>query len=359
MLRPRMKSPGFKTLTSDAGISIAVSHHFSEIPEAERDPVALAAWVDPWSAPDQFRPNLIVEVEPLTPATATIQQLNARNIAAQIALGRHLIGCDYVFEPDSPDDRPRRLVAIYPALGTTVVQWQRVMILGNRAVIATMQASAANYAVAVREFDHAIKTLQVSFADEPVQPDPDLMPALDPVALERGEQVEDLSGISAAQAPAVGAELESFDDGKLDGSQRELLVEIREQGTVEPLPIVVPQRLDATPVALARLLRVAPAWILGLSDGDRSGLIDRDTFEARLRDPSTPPPAGASAGVLRLWENHWRLLTIGGQPSRGILAAEGAGAHGFKEQGDDVRLTPMLGFEILRLLLPLGGFGVD
>jgi hypothetical protein len=357
MLRSRMMSEDFKTLTSDVGVSLEVSHHFSEIPEAERGPVALAAWVDPWPDQDQFRPNLVVEVELLTPATATIQQLNTRTMAAQIALGRYLVGCDYVPAEESPGDGPARgLVAIYPALGTTVVQWQRVAILGNRAVIVTMQAAAANYAAGTRAFAHALRTLRFSFADPPVEPDPELMPSLDPLMLERGEEIEDLSGISAAQAPADGAELEPLDQSHFGGSERRLVIEIHEQGAAEPVSVVVPQRLDARPVALARLLRVAPAWILGFSDAERSGLIDRTTFEARLRDPSTPPPARANDALLRVWDGHWRLVTIGGRHGNGILVAETAGAHGFKYAGDDLRLTPMGTYEILRPILRFGGF---
>lgn len=353
------ETQGFKTLTSMAGVGVEVSHHFGEIPEAERGPVALAAWVEPWPQEDQFRPNLVVEVEQLTPATATIQQLNARTIAAQIALGRHLVGCEFVPAEDSPGDGPARcLVAIYPALDTTVVQWQHVAILGNRAVIVTMQAGAANYAAGTRAFAHAVRTLSASFADPPVQPDPGLMPTLDPLGLARGEQLEDLTGISAAQAPAADGELEAFDEHDGGGARRRLLIELTEQGS-EPVSVVVPQRADAIPVALARLLRVAPAWIWGLSEAERSVAVDRAAFEARLRDPSTPPPAGASPGLVRVWEDRWRQVTIDGRPGNGILVAETAGAHGFKPAGGGVRLTPMGSFEILRPLLQLGGFELD
>jgi hypothetical protein len=351
-------SERFHTLASEIGISLEVSHHFSEIPEAERGPVALAAWVDPWPDEDQFRPNLVVEVEPLTPETATIQQLSTRAIAAQLALGRYVIGCDVLAE-DPPGGGPsRRLVSIYAALGTTVVQWQRVAILGNRAVIVTMQASAANYAAGVRAIDHALRTLQVSFADEPVQPDPELMPRFDPLLLERGEQMEDLSRISVAEGSPADHELEPLDQQQVDGSEPVLMLEVYEQDVAEPISVVVPQRMDGRPVALARLLHVAPAWMLGFSDDQRSGLIDRAGFEARLRDPSTPAPAGATDGLRRVWDAHWRVLKIEGRDG-GILVAERAGAHGFKREGDQLRLTPLGSNEILRALLQFAGFGLS
>jgi hypothetical protein len=348
---------GFRTLTGEIGISLEVSHHFSEIPEAERGPVALAAWVDPWPDEDQFRPNLVVEVEPLTPETATIQQLCTRTIAGQLALGRYVIGCDYVPAEDSAGrGSVRRLVSIYAALETTVVQWQQVAILGNRAVIVTMQASAANYAAGVRAIDHALRTLRVSFDDEPVQPDPELMPRFDPLLLERGEQLEDLSRIALAEGAPADGELEPIDELGGDGSGPVLIVEVHEQGAAEPVSVAVPQRMDGRPVALARLLHVAPAWMLGLSDDERSGLVDRAAFEARLRDPSAPAPAGATDGLRRVWDAHWRLVTIEGQAGNGILVAERAGTHGFRLEGDQVRLTPLGSHEVLRALLQFAGF---
>jgi hypothetical protein len=189
-----------------------------------------------------------------------------------------------------------------------------------------MQASAGNYAAGTRAFAHAVRTLQFSFADEPVEPDPALMPRLDPLTVERGEGVEDLSGISAAQERAGEEELEPLDGRHIGAPERRLLIEVHEQGRAEPVSVVVPQRLDARPVALARLLHVAPAWIFGFSENDRSGLIDAAMFEARLRDPSTPPPDGANDGLVRIWGSYWRLVTIDGRSDNGILVTEGTGA---------------------------------
>ena len=90
----RLMSSTIHRLAGADGLSLEVPGAFREAPELERGPVRLAAHADPWPWPHAFRPNLTAEVTELAPDRATVPQLSALTIAAQIALGAHVAACD-------------------------------------------------------------------------------------------------------------------------------------------------------------------------------------------------------------------------------------------------------------------------
>lgn len=147
---------------------------------------------------------------------------------------------------------------------------------------------------------------------------------------------------------------------KLGRRDPKLEVRLHEQGAAKPVSLVVSLRpTDAAPVALARRLGVAPAWLLTMSADGMVVRLPRETFEARLRDPSAPEPEGAYIGLARMWGSHWRLLSEPDAPLvSGILFTETAGAYSVTREGEEVELGRMAGYGVVRFLLFLGGFQV-
>lgn len=389
---------------SNAGVSLEVPGTLQEAPELEGGTVCLVARAEPWPWPDAFRPNLTVEVSPLGPDRATIVQLSALTIAAQVALGAHVAACDVWPAPDGAHGR--RIISIYPALNTTVVQLQFVTTCGDHAVTVSVQHAADNHEHGTAVFRHAVTSLSCEFGGAAPDPDPATMPSLDPFAAERGLELEYLGGVRASQPfQSAGPTL---DEGQLDALRRGKLRrgvdasaleaagfvtpkgrltdvgqaahdalssparEVTIQVAVDDVPGVATlhayQRRDSTvvvatappgesgsgttvdliasqttPIALARWLGLAPAWTFGLGDGDApTQLLDGAVLEARLAAPAAPAPPDASPALVRMWAQPWQVATMRAGP---------AGAHAVS-----VVWTPLAGaFRLQRAGAANGG----
>lgn len=191
-----MPSAVRRVSTAD-GVSLEIPDGLSVAPQSEARPVSLLALAEPWPQAGVFRPNLTVDLSPLAPDRATVPQLSALTIAGQIAVGEHVAACDIWPVPTGEDGR--RIISLYPAMDTTVVQLQYVSIRGGRAIAVSMQQGADRQPYGAVVFRHAVGTLRCAFDDPVPEPDPTTMPSLDPIAREQGMEVEDLSGIRAAQ----------------------------------------------------------------------------------------------------------------------------------------------------------------
>ena len=355
------------------GFSLEVPGAFRELPELETGSVCLAAHVEPWPSPEEFRPSLAAEVAPLSPDAATLPQLSARTIAEQVAGGLHVAACDAWLEQDG--EYGRRITSIYPAMDTTVVQRQYLGIRGGRAITVSVQ-HGGGYERGMDIFRLAVSTIQCEFDDPPPEPDPATMPRLDPIARERGMDLEYLGGIRAAQpfksaGPALDdAQLDALRRGKLrrgtdpaalqagglvdergrltevgdaarralsSGARREVTLEVvtdddprvavlhayqlRDTAAVvasappgEPdagttVDVIAPQ---TTPIALARWVGLAPAWTFGITeDGeDRTLRLDAAILDARLTAPGALPPADANEYLVRMWTQPWQVTSL-------------------------------------------------
>lgn len=364
-------------LSSAAGLSLEVPDSLREAPELATGSVCLVARAEPWPWPEAFRPNLTAEVVPLAPDRATVPQLSALTIAAQVALGAHVAACDVWPGPGGEDGR--RIISIYPALDTTVVQLQYVTIRGDRAVTVSVQHGADNHEHGTAVFMHAVGSLSCDFTGRPPDPDPATMPSLDPFAAERGSELEYLGGVRAAQPyrsagpPLDDTQLDALRRGRLrrgiDSSALQAAGLVTDQGRLSEVgeaahraltapgrevsaqvatdddsrgaTLHVYQRRDTaavvasappgdpgagttvdviasqtTPIAIARWLGLAPAWTFGLDDGTSGTAVrlDAGVIDARLADPGAAPPPSASPALTRMWAQPWQVATLRSGP---------------------------------------------
>jgi hypothetical protein len=359
-------------LSSRDGFSLEVPDGLSEAPELETDSVCLVAHADPWPWTEAFRPNLTAEVTPLSVDRSTIVQLSALTIAAQVALGAHVAACDRWPGPSGED--ARRIISIYPAMDTTVVQLQYVTILGDRAVTVSVQHSADNHPYGDSVFRHAVASIRSEFSGEPPDPDPDTMPRLDPFAAQRGLELEYLGGVRASQpfrsaGPPLGEDqLEALRRGKLrrrtdpaalaarglvsadgrltevgedahralgspahtasievdldDGRPGAVLHAYQRRDTAAVVASAPPgesgdgSTIDViasqtTAIALARWLGLSPAWTFAIGDGDSPSLeLDAALLDARMTAQDAPMPADANAALARMWSQPWQVARL-------------------------------------------------
>ena len=364
-----------RRLSGVDGFSLEVSDKLHEAPELAFGSVCLVAHADPWPWPEAFRPNLTAEVTPVAPDRATVPQLSALTIAAQVALGAHVAACDAWAGPNGEDGRC--ITSLYPALDTTVVQLQFVSILGGRAVTISEQHGADNHSYGSAVFRHAVSSLQYEFDDPLPERDPATMPALDPFARQRGHELEYLGGIRAAQhftsagPPLDDLQLEALRRGKLrrgaepgplqagglvdergrftemgkaahqvlSSPAREVSIEVAGDDDPEVARLHAYQRRDTavvvatappgardagttvdaipsqtTPIALVRWVGLAPAWTFNLIEGDARTLdLDASLLNARLSSSAAPAPPDANAALVRLWAQPWRLARLGAE----------------------------------------------
>lgn len=363
------------------GFSLEVPNALHEVPELKTGSVCLAAHVDPWSWPEQFRPNLTAEVTALTPVRATVPQLSALTISAQIARGAHVAACDMWLEAGGEVDG-RRITSLYAAMDTTVIQRQYVSIRGGRAINVSVH-HGAGYERGMDLFRLAVMTIRCDFDDPPPPPDPATMPRLDPFARGRGMEVEYLGAVRAAQ-PFVSAgpplsddQLDAIRRGKLRrgtdsaaleqaglvtergklselgqsarralsaASRREVTVTVRSDGDPRLAVLHAYQRPDSTavvadappgesrvgttldvipsettPITLARWLGLAPAWTFQIAEGEaRAMRLDAASLDARLASPEAPPPAHATEGLARMWALPWQVASLRAGPPGGL-----------------------------------------
>lgn len=368
-------------LSAVDGFSLEVPEALREAGELETRSVCLAAQVEPWSWPEEFRPNLTAEVTALTPDRATVPQLSALTIAAQIARGAHVAACDVWLESDGDVDG-RRITSLYAAMDTTVLQRQYVSIRGGRAITVSVH-HGAGYERGMDLFRLAVMSIRCEFEDSPPHPDPATMPRLDPFARERGVDVEYLGGVRAAQPfvragpPLSEDQLDAVRRGKLRRGtdraalqeaglvtdrgkltqlgesahralsatpRREVTIKVRTDGDPRVAALYAYQRADGTalvadappgepgggttleviasqtiPIALARWLGLAPAWTFQIAEGDaRAVRLDTAVLDARLASPDAPPPAHATEGLARMWAQPWQVATLRAGPPGGL-----------------------------------------
>jgi hypothetical protein len=79
-------------------------------------------------------------------------------------------------------------------------------------------------------------------------------------------------------------------------------------GTGKTLEVIPALALGVT---LVRWLGLAPAWSFDpAAPPERETTIARAIWEARLTDPGTSPPRGATSEFIALWEQPWELATV-------------------------------------------------
>lgn len=285
--------PETQRLASPAGVSVEISSRWreitgAEITGAEVGRAGVVAAVDPWPWPEAFRPHLTLETRAASPSTATIAQLSSQTIAAQIALGRHVVACDAT--TDARDGGARRLISVYSALERTVVQLQHVAIVGGRGVIVTMQAGVGNLADGQRTFEHAVATLECQFDESPAGPDSLAQPSLDDFALRQGRELEDVSGIRAMQSFAtLGPRL---DDAQLAALLRGKLGRRLDRTPLEQAGLVSDRgRLTELGEAAHQALRSPQRKVAITVAGDGNARVA--SFEAHQRTETTALIASA------------------------------------------------------------------
>jgi len=414
-----------------SGASLEVPSYFERIEGPES--IGIVAAVVPWDWPDAFRPNLNLRVDPATPDRCTPDQHATRLVAESLELGLHVAAYDLF--PSRAGGHGRRIVSIFPAMGTTIVQLQYAEVRGSSLVTLTAQHDAGKYATGSAIFEHAVASLEVPAGGQEVTPDPGGLPRLDETLRARGEELPDLSGIRSAQryvpsgprlrpvdvdalhagrapkeetadesAPLRAAGLAgrrgrltgegdtlsrlltrpartisvdgSYGDrgGSLHCSQSPDLAVI--VATRPPDPAVdgfgdtaaveddrrlavdmVPT--DSAAVAIARWVGLAPAWTVSLDD-DGPSQLPSDTVRARLADPATPVPDGASGQLAELWSQRWFVWSARSSTADGwlMVTTESAGLHRIEYDGPRARLVPVPTEVALRYLLVLAGFEV-
>lgn len=80
-----------------------------------------------------------------------------------------------------------------------------------------------------------------------------------------------------------------------------------ESGSTRTLDLIATQ---TTAIAMVRWLGLAPAWPFAIDDDAFAARPDPSTVDARLRDPSTPPPAEANAALTRVWGRPSQVVTL-------------------------------------------------
>lgn len=367
-------------VSTDSGLSLQLPNGMQRVPELESDRLWLVARAEPWEAAELFRPNLNVEVMEPAPECCTIQQLSHVTIASQLALGVHVLAC----EPwVTGDQDARRITSIYPAMGAMIVEHQYLAIRRNRPLVLSMQYAGADHEWGMVGFYEAVTSLRCDWHDPPapVDPDPASMPVLDEFALALGERLERLSHIRGLQPYRTFGESKRprrlgayrrrlvAADVAIDGQRRHAALKIEitgETAVVEAGPSPASEGGEQTvdvipaqtvPVALARWLGAAPAWVFKLGEQGMSRRVVASDFDARLADSGAPPPADASAPLAHMWSQRWEFATI--QSSRSVLTivtTPESGAFTVLRDGGEVELTPIAGLAYLPLLVRISGF---
>jgi hypothetical protein len=414
------------TLAGPSGLSLTLPHHYAELPEHETPHLPLAAAVEPWTNPRSFRPNITVQVDEPTPALATIEQLSLKTVRDQLSVGVHVAAVDVW--PVAGQADGRRVECIYPGLDATILQLQYLTIRAGRCVTLSLQIDASKYDAALELFRYVTGTLAWDTPAIDVAPAIEAVPAADIFAMGRGIDLEFLGAVAAAQPfiPSrsrltvedvaelrdgmkrsrrsnerlIAAELADA-GGRLTpagvlahdllrkargGLVAEVLVAGHEAPSVltvqtngadavvvadappgESLPDqtldIIPAR--TLPIALARWLGLAPAWTFGVAEpADQRARFDRGLWDARMADPAAPAPAGAAPGLLRMWEQPWRFVTIrsnrvmaNGPGFLQLLSTPQAGSAlvFIDPDGADVELQALPSAHLLHALLKLSG----
>ena len=364
-----------QTITGEAGVSLELIGPFRAAPELARGAVRLAALSDPWDQPDEFRPRMTVAVQAAQPQSATVVQLAALVIADELALGHHVAACDMWLGIDAnePEDRAaQQIIALYPAMDTTVIRLTYVTMRDDRAVTLVSEHGAEHHRVCLRVAQRALATLRCDTAGPPPAPDPATIPQLDRFAAERGSELEYLGAIRARQpftssGTTLGdGDLELLRRGKLgrrsdpgalraggfaddrgrltdlggaahralDAPFAQLSACRRNDGVAERAELRAYLRRDAAAVVtsgpsgsgagwtldvlpprtvavlVVRWLGLAPAWTHGIGEDSRSCLISTGLLDARLADAATPPPPDAVPALARVWSEPWEHVEI-------------------------------------------------
>jgi hypothetical protein len=167
----------------DGTLRLTVPEGYAVRLDAERPQRPVVAVLTEWEGPESQRPEIAVAVDEPTPALATIAQLSAATVAAQIARGRHVVAVD-VWPPSgaggaAPGRRVESVSADPAGHGATVVQLHYLTIRAGRCVTVSLRHVAAGHAALAAAFDLVGETLALELPAVRIAPDPAAMPALD------------------------------------------------------------------------------------------------------------------------------------------------------------------------------------